>query len=151
MYSDRRVYGQKPPRTKASRQKTPGQKPPDKSPREQLRENLYRGILSRFFVLDTKNREAGGPRCVTYFWSGVSGYVTKCDRGRGRSKLTKNSVTYFMDGPTNISSTTVYQGTGQLYIQLLFHQIIIFINSNFYLHYDSLQSKTLIFINHASS
>src|SRR6218665_258006 len=39
---------------------------------------------------------------------------------------------------TDISSTTVYQGTGQLYIQLLFQQIIIFINSNFYLHYDSL-------------
>src|SRR6218665_3001414 len=38
---------------------------------------------------------------------------------------------------TDISSTTVYQRTGQLYIQLLFQQIIIFINSNFYLHYDS--------------
>ena len=51
MYSDRRGYGQKPPRTKPSRQKTPGQKPLDKSPREQLRENLYRGLLSGFFVL----------------------------------------------------------------------------------------------------
>src|SRR6218665_2501395 len=39
---------------------------------------------------------------------------------------------------TDISSTAVYQGTGQLYIQLLFQQIIIFINSNFHLHYDSL-------------
>ena len=29
---------------------------------------------------------------------GVSGYVKKCDRGRG-SKLAKNSVTYSMDGP----------------------------------------------------
>ena len=38
---------------------------------------------------------------------------------------------------TDNSSTTVYQRTGQLYIQLLFQQIIIFINSNFYLHYDS--------------
>src|SRR6218665_552721 len=38
---------------------------------------------------------------------------------------------------TDISSTTVYQRTGQLYIQLLFQQIIIFIDSNFYLHYDS--------------
>ena len=37
---------------------------------------------------------------------------------------------------TDISSTTVYQRTGQLYIQLLFQQLIIFINSNFYLHYD---------------
>ena len=41
---------------------------------------------------------------------------------------------------TDISSTTVglYQATGQLYIQLLFQKIIIFINSDFYLHYDSL-------------
>src|SRR6218665_2518431 len=38
---------------------------------------------------------------------------------------------------TDISSTTVYQRVGQLYIQLLFQQIIIFINSTFYLHYDS--------------
>ena len=81
---------------------------------------------------------------------------------------------------TEISSTTVYQRTGQLYIQLLLQQIFIFINSNFYLHYDSVyqshfhwlydnttdillasivawqsslffQLKTLIFINPASS
>src|SRR6218665_3437998 len=31
----------------------------------------------------------------------------------------------------------VYKRVGQLYIQLLFQQIIIFINSNFYLYYDS--------------
>src|SRR6218665_1258411 len=37
---------------------------------------------------------------------------------------------------TDFSSTTVYQRVGQLYIQLLFQQIIILINSNFYLHYD---------------
>ena len=30
---------------------------------------------------------------------GVPGYVTKGDRGKGGSKLTKNSLTYFMDGP----------------------------------------------------
>ena len=31
---------------------------------------------------------------------GVPGCVTKCDREREvRSKLAKNSVTYFMDGP----------------------------------------------------
>src|SRR6218665_269319 len=44
---------------------------------------------------------------------------------------------------TDISSTTVYQRTGQLYVQLLFQQIIIFINSNFYLHYYSLLSIPL--------
>src|SRR6218665_62728 len=90
MFSDRKGNRQKPPQTKLSRQKTP-----DKNPREQLRENLYRGILSGFFVLGLL--KVGGPSCVTYFW-GVPGCVTKCDRGRGL-KLAKNSVTYFMGGP----------------------------------------------------
>jgi len=36
---------------------------------------------------------------VTYFRGGVPGCVTRCDSGRGGSKLAKNSVTYFMDGP----------------------------------------------------
>jgi|SRR6218665_3833172 len=106
MYSDRRGYGQKSPRTTPSRQKTPGQKPPDKSPREQLRENLYRGLLPGFFVLGLL--KIGGPRCVTYI-GGVPGCVTKCDRGGG-SKLAKiNCVTYFMDGPCvglHLSETT---------------------------------------------
>jgi len=44
---------------------------------------------------------------------------------------------------TDISSTNVYRCTGQIYIQLLFQQIIIFINSNFYLHYDSFLSIPL--------
>src|SRR6218665_1465780 len=44
---------------------------------------------------------------------------------------------------TDISSTTVYQRTGHLYIQLLFQQIIISTNSNFYLHYDSFLSIPL--------
>ena len=35
---------------------------------------------------------------MTYFRGGVPGCVTKCDSGRG-SKLAKNWVTYFMDGP----------------------------------------------------
>src|SRR6218665_1071394 len=53
---------------------------------------------------------------------------------------------------TDISSTTVYQRVAQLYIQLLFQQIIIFINSNFYLHYGSFLSiplpLTLLIIQH---
>src|SRR6218665_3976377 len=53
---------------------------------------------------------------------------------------------------TDISSTTVYQRVAQLYIQLLFQQIIIAINSNFYLHYDSFLSipltLTLLIIQH---
>src|SRR6218665_1697306 len=44
---------------------------------------------------------------------------------------------------TEISSTNVYQLTGQLYIQLLLQQIVIFISSNFYLHYDSFLSIPL--------
>jgi len=35
---------------------------------------------------------------VTYF-GGIPGCVTKCDRGYVWSKLAKNSVTYFLDGP----------------------------------------------------
>src|SRR6218665_811920 len=44
---------------------------------------------------------------------------------------------------TDISSTTVHQRTRQLYIQLPFQQIIILINSNFYLHYYSFLSIPL--------
>ena len=50
---------------------------------------------------------------------------------------------------TDISSTTLRLQTfrihrvGQSYIQLLFQQIIVFINSNFYLHYDSFLSIPL--------
>ena len=44
---------------------------------------------------------------------------------------------------TDISSTTVYHRVGELYIQLLLQIIIIFINSNFYLHYDSALSIPL--------
>src|SRR6218665_629435 len=102
MYSDRRGYGQKPPR-----KNLPDKRPPDKSPREQFRENLLRRLLSGFFVLDLLKIGGGGPRCVTYF-RGSREHVTsrlhifilflKCDRGTG-SKLAKNSATYFMDGP----------------------------------------------------
>jgi len=38
-------------------------------------------------------------RDVTYFMGGIPKCVTKCDRGSGASKLAKNNVTYFMDGP----------------------------------------------------
>src|SRR6218665_2285620 len=102
MYFDRRGNGQKPPRTKPFRQKTPGQ-----NPREQLTENLYKGLLSGFFTRPTKNR-AGGPRCVTYILGGGLGM---CDRGEGSrvSKLAKNSVTYFNDGrPLNIFTFCTY-------------------------------------------
>src|SRR6218665_2569872 len=82
---------QKPPTTKPFRQKTPGQ-----NPCERLIEFVQGAFVRVLCTRTTKNR--GGPRCVTYFRGGVPGCVTKCDRGRG-SKLAKNSVTYFMDGP----------------------------------------------------
>src|SRR6218665_1425793 len=85
MYSDRRGNGQKAPRTK----------PPGQKPREQLRENSYMGLLSGFFVLGLL-KIGGSEMCDVRL--GVPGCVTKCDRGRG-SKLAKNSMTYFMDGP----------------------------------------------------
>src|SRR6218665_3526074 len=91
MYSDRRGNGQKPPRTQPSRQN-----PPDKRPHEQLRKNLYRRLLARFFYTRPTKNLGGSEMCDVF--SGVQGCVTKCDRGGG-SKLAKNIVTYFMDGP----------------------------------------------------
>jgi len=44
----------------------------------------------------------GGPRCVTYFRWGPE----MCDKvwqGGGASKLVRNSVTYFMDGPEEVT------------------------------------------------
>jgi len=76
--------------------KDPLTKPPNKNPREQLRENLYRGLLSGFFVLNLLKIRRESEMCDVLL-EGVPGCVTKCDRGG--SKLAKNSVTYFMDGP----------------------------------------------------
>src|SRR6218665_3447702 len=84
MYSDRRGNGQKPPRTKPSRQE----------PLRTIAREFVQGLLSGFFVLGLI--KWGSPRYVTYLW-GVPGCVTKCDRGR-ELKLAKNSVTYFMAG-----------------------------------------------------
>jgi len=83
-------------------------KPPDKNPREQLREFVQGAFVRVFCTRPTKNR--GGPRCGTYFW-GVPGWVTKGDRGRV-SKLAKNSVTYFMDGPFGDYNGEVFSEIG---------------------------------------
>ena len=48
--------------------------------------------------MPTKN---GGSEMCDVLLGEVPGCVTMCDRGRG-SKLAKNSVTYFMDGPLHI-------------------------------------------------
>jgi len=95
MYSDRRGNGQKPPRTKLSRQKTPRQNPPEqKLPRTFEREFVQGAFVRVFCTKPTK--KIGGLRCVTYFGE-IPGCVIKCDRGR-EVKIRKNSVTYFMDG-----------------------------------------------------
>ena len=94
MYSDRRGNGQKQTRTKPSRQKTktPGQKPPRTNETEFAQGAFVRAFCTRH----TKNR---GVRDMWRTFGGVSGCVTKCDSGEGGSKLAKNSMTYFMDGP----------------------------------------------------
>src|SRR6218665_3993640 len=91
MYYDKKKVGllTKTTPDKPFQTKDPRQKPPDKSPREKLREILYRGLLSRFFVLGLRKR---GSEMCDVLW-GVPGCVTKCDRGR-ESKLAKNSATY---------------------------------------------------------
>src|SRR6218665_1274764 len=66
---------------------------PEQKPRE-LRKPPVKTYVCMHVLLKIQ-----GPRCVTYF-KGVRRCVTKYDRGRG-SKLVKNSMTYFMDGPLN--------------------------------------------------
>src|SRR6218665_1974712 len=99
MYSDRTGTDKNHPGQNLP-DKRPPEKKPDKNPREQLRQNLYKGAFLRVFCTRPPKNRGGGSRCVTYF-RGVPGCVTKCDRGRGQ-KLAKNSVTYFMDGPIYI-------------------------------------------------
>src|SRR6218665_186892 len=73
-------------------------KEPLKNPREQLRENLYRRFLSGIFVLGLL-KMGGSEMCDILLWG-----PGMCDKVRQRegSKLAKNSVTYFMDGPLTI-------------------------------------------------
>ena len=60
-------------------------------PPRTIKRELVQGAFVQDFVLGLL--KIGGPRCVTYFWGAVPGCVT------GGSKLAKNSVAYFMDGP----------------------------------------------------
>ena len=53
MYSDRR----------GTDKNHPGQSLPDKNPHKQLRENLYRGFLSGFFVLGLIKMGGGSEMC----------------------------------------------------------------------------------------
>src|SRR6218665_1495853 len=83
MYSDRRGTDKNHPR-----QNLPDKRPPDKTPgqkpREQLRENLYKGLLSGFFVLGVL-KIGGVPEMCDVLLVEVPGCVTKCDRERGHN------------------------------------------------------------------
>src|SRR6218665_403645 len=95
------MYSNKGERTKPTPDKTfqtkdPLTKPPDKNSREQLRQNLYKGLLSAIFVLDLL--KIGGTEMCELI-SGGPGMCDEVWQGEGAKKLAKNSVTYFMDGP----------------------------------------------------
>ena len=81
MYSDRKENGQKPPRTKPSRQTTPWQDPPDKIPREQLRQNLYNGAFVQVFC--TKPSKNRGVRDVWRTFGGGPGMCDEVWQGEG--------------------------------------------------------------------
>ena len=109
MHFDRKGYGQRPPRTKTFQTKDPPwQNPLDKNPREHLRENLYRGLLSGIFVLGLLKIWRGSKMCDV-LWG--SRDVWQSVTGGGRLKLAKNSVTYFMDGPYVCMYVCVYVST----------------------------------------
>src|SRR6218665_3856695 len=87
MYCDRRGNGQKPLRTKPPRQK----------PLRTIEIEFVQGTFVRdFCTRPTKNR-GGGPEMGEVLSGGAR--VVGVGGGMGRSKLAKNSVTYFMDGP----------------------------------------------------
>src|SRR6218665_2644667 len=71
-----------------------------------------------------------------FIWGKSGGYVQMPEHCFGVPRQFVYDTSSTDISSTDISSTSVYQGTGQLYIQLLFQQIIIFINSNLYLHCD---------------
>src|SRR6218665_273402 len=104
MYSDRRGTDKNHPgqnlRDKRPPDKTREQKPPRKIEREFVQGAFVRDFCTR----PTKNR--GSEMCDVLL--GVPRCVTKGDRGGRGSKLAKNSVTYFMDGPFACTYVCMY-------------------------------------------
>src|SRR6218665_3591788 len=74
---------------------TPDKAPWTKTPRTIKREFVH-GAFVRVFFVPGLLKVGGSEMCDVLL--GVPGCLTKCDRGGG-SKLAKNSMTYFMDGP----------------------------------------------------
>ena len=68
IYSDRRGTNKIHPGQNLP-DKRPSDKTPGQPPHEQLRQNLYKGLLSGLLVL-RRLKIGGGPRCVTYFLGG---------------------------------------------------------------------------------
>ena len=74
-----RGNGQKPLRTKPSRQKTPDKTPEQKPPRTIEREFAQKAFVRVFCTRPTKNE--GGSEMSNVPLGGVPGCLTKCDRG----------------------------------------------------------------------
>src|SRR6218665_1349151 len=75
-------------------------KNPEQNPQRKTLRNIERDFAQRVFVRVFVLLKIGGPRCVTYFRGGSREVRQSVTGGRG-SNLVKNSVTYFMDGPTS--------------------------------------------------
>src|SRR6218665_17736 len=98
MYSDRSGNGQKPPRANL-----PDKKPPDKTPEQKpprtIEREFVQGAFVCFFCTRPKKNGEGSEMCDV-----LLGGPRMCDKvcQGGGSKLAKNSVTYFMDGPLTV-------------------------------------------------
>jgi len=90
------VFWQKGGWTKTTPNKTFQTKKPDKTPRQELPRTKTNLSVRRMHVL----LKIGGFRDV-WHTLGVPGCVTMCDRGGGQN-FSKNSMTYFMDGPMSL-------------------------------------------------
>src|SRR6218665_16574 len=99
MYSDRRGTDKNHPGQNLPDKRLPDKKLRTKPPRIMDRE-LVQGLLSGFFVVGLLKIGGGSEMCDLLL--GVQGCVTTCDRRTegGGLKFAKNSMTYFMDGPT---------------------------------------------------
>src|SRR6218665_663129 len=98
MYCGKRRNGQKTPRTKFSRQKNPGHTPHEGvcpvCPSRTKTRPPVKTYVCLHVLLKTGWSEMCDVQSRTLLWR----CVTKCDRGKGASKLVQNSVTYLMDG-----------------------------------------------------
>jgi len=112
MYSDRRVNGQNPPRTKPSRQNSSWQ-----NPRTEIPENNWERICTGFFVLGLL--KIGGPKCVTYF-CGAPGMCDKVWQRGGSQNWPKITWRTLWTAPTRFRLTGTHARKIN-YLSNLFH------------------------------